>query len=108
MWVYDSFLRHHLPKTKENNYSASQNLDCSKKGLRKFVNNKKKCWNSGGLTTWTLPIFRVKYTASEFGKHTSFTLQGDAHYTNLLKKTKKWVEKLETNPSELMKSSKRL
>ena len=56
------------------------------------LSTQKKCWNSGGLTTWTLPIFRVKYTASEFGKHTSFTLQGDAHYTNLLKKTKKWVE----------------
>ena len=35
------FLRHHLPKTKENNYSDSRNLDCFKKGLRKFVNNKK-------------------------------------------------------------------
>ena len=41
MRVYDSFLRHHLPKTKENNYADSRNLDCSKKGLRKFVNNKK-------------------------------------------------------------------
>ena len=36
----DLFLQHRLPKTKEKNYSDLQNLDCSKKGLRKFINNK--------------------------------------------------------------------
>ena len=38
-----SFLQHRLPKTKEKNYSDLQNLDCSKKGLRKYINNKEKC-----------------------------------------------------------------
>ena len=36
----DSFLRHRLPKTKEKNYCDLQNLDCSKKGLGKYINNK--------------------------------------------------------------------
>ena len=75
----DSFLQHRLPKTKEKNYSDLQNLDCSKKGLRKFINNKEKCWNSGGSTTGTLPILWVKYATSELGKYTTFTLQGDGH-----------------------------
>ena len=38
----DSFLRHRLPKTKGKNYSDLQNLNCFKKGLRKFINNKEK------------------------------------------------------------------
>ena len=75
----DSFLRHRLPKTKEKNYSDLQNLDCSKKGLGKYINNKEKCWNSGGSTTGTLPILWVKYATSELGKYTTFTLQGDEH-----------------------------
>ena len=34
MRVWDSFLPHHLPKTKEKNYSDSRNLDCPNKSIR--------------------------------------------------------------------------